>query len=93
MDRIANFFTFAVISASVDLSLIAPEMVYIAPVRHRAARRAATVSARQFHQSGMATMKAIVLGLGLAVVLEAVIGLSLVPSPNGAQAHRDGGAG
>ena len=40
-------------------------------------------------------MKAIVLGLGLAVVLEAVIGLSLVPSPNGAQAqaHRDSGAG
>ena len=32
-------------------------------------------------------MKAIVLGLGLAVVLAAVIGLSLVPSPNGAQAQ------
>ena len=35
-------------------------------------------------------MKAIVLGLGLAMVLAAVIGLSLVPSPNGAQAGAAG---
>ena len=33
-------------------------------------------------------MKAIVLGLGLAVILAAVIGLSLVPSPNGAQGQQ-----